>query len=233
MHKLDDSWVYVCFLFSLFQRTSITSMSSSTSHHTRSVCRYAEPLRPCSFHDTLTSSVIRHGRIYSQSYSEALVRLLSFSCVLVCVCFSNQSFSAHLVSSHPVGSRLTMKDWHGISPPVDAAMVGRVTLAPKPTSAPPRRRWSNRKRKHSRSRKQRRRQSRFVYFYDLWSYDDLFDDDVYTDGRATQQQQQSTPVQNVYFFKKGMRTGLHFFKVKALFNNIYLRQIFAYFFFFP
>lgn len=139
-------------------------------------------------------------------------------CPCVCVCVSNQSCSAHLVSSRHTGARLTMKDWRGIRPPVDATMVGRVILAPKPTSPPPRRRWSSRKSKSSRNRKQRRRLSRFAYFYDLWSYDDLFDDDLYTVGRATQQQQR-TPVQNVYFFQKGMNKGLPFFKVKALFYN--------------
>uniref|UniRef100_H3BYW3 Vitronectin b n=1 Tax=Tetraodon nigroviridis TaxID=99883 RepID=H3BYW3_TETNG len=83
--------------------------------------------------------------------------------------------------------------------PVDATMVGRVMLAPTPTSPPPRRKWSNRKRKAGRNRKQRRRQSRFVYFYDLWSYDDLFDDDFHTD--VAHSSTSSTPVQNVYFFK--------------------------------
>lgn len=135
------------------------------------------------------------------------------SSVSLCMCFSNQSCPAHLVSSHHTGSRLIMKDWHGIRPPVDATMVGRVILSPKPTSPPPRRRWSNRKRKPGRNRKQRRRQSRFVYFYDLWSYEDLFDDDFYTGGRATQQHQRM-PVQNVYFFKKGMDIGLIFYFFK-------------------
>lgn len=139
-----------------------------------------------------------------------------FSSVSLCACISNSSCIAHLVSSHLAGSRLTMQDWRGIRPPVDATMVGRVILAPQPTSPPPRRRWSSRKRKPSRNRKQRRRQSRFVYFDDLWGYEDLFDYDFYTDGRTTQQHQ-STPVQNVYFFKKGMNGGLSFPKKKHYF----------------
>lgn len=88
-------------------------------------------------------------------------------------------------------------------------MVGKVFLGPKPTSPPPRRRTS-RRRKPSRRRAQRRRQSRFVYFYDLWDYDD-WSDDYFTGGTAMQQPQ-STPVQNVYFFVKGMDKELHSLK---------------------
>ncbi|XP_003971087.1 vitronectin b [Takifugu rubripes] len=103
------------------------------------------------------------------------------------------------VSSHHLGPRQTSQDW-GIRPPVDAAMVGKVFLGPKPTSPPPARRRSNRRRKPSRRRTQRRRQSRFVYLYDLWDYDYWFGD--YSTEGTTKQKHQSTPVQNVYFFMK-------------------------------
>lgn len=126
----------------------------------------------------------------------------------LCVCLSNPCCPAHLVGSRDTASRLISRNWHGITPPVDATMVGRVFLGPKPTPPPPTRRRSNRRRKPSRKRSQRRRQSRFLYD-DFWGYDDLFDMfdiDYYTDKTETQQHQ-NTPIQNVYFFKKGMKNA--------------------------
>lgn len=136
---------------------------------------------------------------------------LSIICILLCpcVCFSNQRCLAYLVSSPHTGSRLTMQDWHGIRPPVDATMVGRVIPARKATSTPRRGRWGSRKKKPS--RKQRRRQSRFVDLEDFWGYDDSIDDYLESVGTA-RPQHQSTPVQNVYFFKKGMNKGPNFSK---------------------
>ncbi|XP_045896428.1 vitronectin b [Micropterus dolomieu] len=107
------------------------------------------------------------------------------------------------VSSHHTGPSFTSRDWQGIRPPVDAAMVGRVHLSPKPTpsSPPPPRRWSSRRRRPSKKRGQGRRQSHHVLFDDLWSYD-LFDDSDHLFDESTTKQYKSTPVQNVYFFKR-------------------------------
>ncbi|XP_051258142.1 vitronectin b [Dicentrarchus labrax] len=108
------------------------------------------------------------------------------------------------LSSHNTGPRFTSRDWQGIRPPVDAAMVGRVYLSPKPTSPPLTRRRSSRKRRPSKKRDQRRRQSRHVLFDDLWGYDDWSDYSDYSDitDESTTQEYKSTPVQNVYFFKR-------------------------------
>nr|XP_020473684.1 vitronectin [Monopterus albus] len=108
-------------------------------------------------------------------------------------------------SSHHTGPRFFIRDWEGIRPPVDAAMVGRVSFSPKPTpSSPPlARRRGSRKKRPSKKRGQRRRQSRYV-FDDFWGYDDWFDYSDYTDitDVHTTQEHTSTPVQNVYFFKR-------------------------------
>ncbi|KAM4726187.1 vitronectin b [Anableps anableps] len=103
--------------------------------------------------------------------------------------------------------KLTIRDWHGFSPPVDAALVGKVSLSPKPTipSPPARQRGRGRRRRPSKRRgPQRRRQTRYV-FDDMWFDYDLFDLGLdYSDVAevATVQDYKSTPVQNVYFFKK-------------------------------
>ncbi|KAM9348468.1 vitronectin b [Symphorus nematophorus] len=113
-------------------------------------------------------------------------------------------FEDSISSSAHTGPRFTSRDWHGIRPPVDAAMVGRVYLNPKPTSPPPARRRSNRKRKPSKKRSQRGRRTRHVLFDDFWGYDDWFDYSDYSDiiDESTMQEYKSTPVQNVYFFKR-------------------------------
>ncbi|XP_070773929.1 vitronectin b [Enoplosus armatus] len=109
-------------------------------------------------------------------------------------------------SGHHAGPRFTSRDWQGIRPPVDAAMVGRVYLSPKPTpsSPPPARRRSSRRRRPSKKRGQPRRPSRHMLFDDLWGYDDWFDYSDYSDifDEGTTQEYKSTPVQNVYFFKR-------------------------------
>uniref|UniRef100_UPI0037E857A8 vitronectin b n=1 Tax=Semicossyphus pulcher TaxID=241346 RepID=UPI0037E857A8 len=106
-------------------------------------------------------------------------------------------------SGKHTGARLTSRDWHGIRPPVDAAMVGRVYLSPKPTPSSPPMRRKNRKMKPSKRRRHGRRFSRHV-FDDFWGYDDWFDYDHYSDilEESTTQEHKSTPVQNVYFFKR-------------------------------
>ncbi|KAF1378423.1 hypothetical protein PFLUV_G00190400 [Perca fluviatilis] len=106
-------------------------------------------------------------------------------------------------SSHQTGPRFTSRDWQGIRPAVDAAMVGRVYLSPKPTpsSPPPARRRSSRRRRPSKKRAQQRRQSRHVLFDDLWGYDNWFDYSDIFDESPTQEYK-SIPVQNVYFFKR-------------------------------
>lgn len=123
------------------------------------------------------------------------------------------SQSLFLVNSHNSRPSFTNRDWQGIRSPIDAAMVGRVYLSPRstPSSPLPARRRSSRRRRPSKKRGNRRRQSRHV-FDDLWSYDDWFDFVDYSDmmDMSTTQEYKSTPVQNVYFFKKGMNTWSHF-----------------------
>ncbi|XP_068600933.1 vitronectin b [Brachionichthys hirsutus] len=108
------------------------------------------------------------------------------------------------VSSQYLGPRLTSRDWYGIRPPLDAAMVGRVYLSPKPTSPPPKRR-NNRRRKPSKKRAQRAqrdRQSHYALLDDFWFNEDWFDFGDYSDERSPTQESKSIPVQNVYFFKR-------------------------------
>ncbi|XP_026225789.1 vitronectin b [Anabas testudineus] len=141
------------------------------------------------------------------------------------------------VSSHPTGPRYISRDWQGIRPPVDAAMVGRVflTAQPTPTSPPPQRRRSNRRRKLSKKRRHRRRKSRYVLFDDFWGYDDWFNgDDDYVDWTdysdiAQHKENTSTPVQNVYFFKrdKYYRVDLQSKRVASV-NPPYPRSIAKY-----
>lgn len=104
-----------------------------------------------------------------------------------------------------VGPRLTSRDWRGIRPPIDAAIVGRVHLAPKPTPPPVGRRSSQRRRT-SRRRSQRRRQSRQVLFEDFFGFDEhlLYDSSDSDYISPPSEDLTRTPVQNVYFFKKGL-----------------------------
>ncbi|XP_010748365.2 vitronectin b [Larimichthys crocea] len=116
--------------------------------------------------------------------------------------FFTELFGGATASSDYRGPRLISKDWQGLRPPIDAALVGRVYFSPKPTSPPPARRRSSRRKKPSKKRG-RGRQSRHV-FDDLWGYDDWFDYPDYSDiiDETTTQEYKTTPVQNVYFFKK-------------------------------
>ncbi|XP_056140859.1 vitronectin b isoform X2 [Lampris incognitus] len=108
---------------------------------------------------------------------------------------------------HHKGPHFIRRDWIGIRPPIDAAMVGRIYLNPQaptslPIAPPPRRRRVNRKRRPN--RRQRSRDSFFLS--DLWSFDDMYtdygdySDDILDD--TTTQQLKGLPVQNVFFFKK-------------------------------
>ncbi|CAI5643200.1 unnamed protein product [Oreochromis niloticus] len=103
-------------------------------------------------------------------------------------------------TSSQTGPRLISRDWWGIRPVIDAAIVGRVYTTPKPTSPPIAKKWKSRRKRPSKRRGQRRRQSRHA---DFWFYD-LFDIGDYSDSseEIIMQEYQSTPVQNVYFFKK-------------------------------
>ncbi|KAM3600855.1 uncharacterized protein V6R79_003762 [Siganus canaliculatus] len=134
-------------------------------------------------------------------------------------------------NSHSQGPHLISRDWQGIRPPVDAAMVGRVHLSPKPTSPPPARRRSNRRRKPGRRRGHRARHTRHALFDDLWGYDDWFDFSDYSDitEETTPQEYKTTPVQNVYFFKgdKYYRVDLRSKRV-AYVNPPYPRSIAKY-----
>lgn len=135
-----------------------------------------------------------------------------FVCFLVYsrVCVSN-FFVPCSVSSDRTGPRYTSRDWQGIRSPVDAAMVGRIHLSPKPTPPPPARRRSSRRRKPT---KKRGRKTRHV-FDDLFGLDDLFDYSDYSDYsdimvESATRTQEYTPVQNVYFFKRGENPRSHF-----------------------
>uniref|UniRef100_A0A3Q3WZV6 SMB domain-containing protein n=1 Tax=Mola mola TaxID=94237 RepID=A0A3Q3WZV6_MOLML len=115
--------------------------------------------------------------------------------------FFTELFGSSGKAHRYTGPRLISKDWHGIPASVDAAMVGQVRLSPKPTSPPPMRRRSSRRRKLS--KRKRGKQSRSVFYDDFWGLDNLFDlyygDNI--DVRTTQESK-STPLQNVYFFKR-------------------------------
>ncbi|XP_077403776.1 vitronectin b [Vanacampus margaritifer] len=107
--------------------------------------------------------------------------------------------------SRSSGPHLISRHWPGISPPVDAAMVGRVFLSPKPTSPPSARRPTSRRWRKP-SRKYRRRQSRQTLFDDFWvdlfDYGDASEEEVAAVAPVRVQMSASTPVQYVYFFKR-------------------------------
>ncbi|CAL1573156.1 unnamed protein product [Knipowitschia caucasica] len=119
-------------------------------------------------------------------------------------------------SSITRGPRLISQDWAGLSYPVDAAMVGRVKLAPKPTPRPATK--GSRYKKRRQNKRRNSRKTRHALFGDIFDgiLDDLFDYEEYTDYpdlsssiqtyQAQLQQVKPTPVQNVYFFKKGKYT---------------------------
>lgn len=180
-------------------------MSSSTSLPTRSASRWAGPPLLCCSHNTQTSSAITHGRISSLSSLEDPVRTLVSLCLSVSDFFflilHLHDFCILAVTSSQTGPWFISRDWRGIRPVIDAAIVGRVYTTPKPTSPPTAKKWKSRRKRPSKRRGQRRRQSRHD---DFWFYD-LFDLGDYSDSseESIMQEYQSTPIQNVYFFKKG------------------------------
>lgn len=112
--------------------------------------------------------------------------------------------------------RFISRDWHGIQSPVDAAMVGRVHLSVKPTSPP--RRWSNRRRGSSRRRGPHRRRQSHRWMADLWLDDDFdlsMEESDFTD-QSTTPNNRHIPVQNVYFFKKGMNGSNQLYSIRLL-----------------
>ncbi|XP_077448638.1 vitronectin b [Stigmatopora argus] len=94
------------------------------------------------------------------------------------------------------GPHFIAKNWPGLTPPVDAAMVGRVSVSPgRPQS--PRKPSSRRRRPSRKNRHGKSRQARF----DAWI--DLFNDDEGSPEVATAAPVPvATPVQYVYFFKR-------------------------------
>lgn len=96
------NFTFLCLMcyFPFFpQGINIISMSSSTSHHMRSVCKWPERLHLCSSHSTQTCSVITVEEISSQAFSEVPVRpryrvISNFQCLsflnLQCLCFFPQ-----------------------------------------------------------------------------------------------------------------------------------------------
>ncbi|XP_049599594.1 vitronectin b isoform X2 [Syngnathus scovelli] len=106
--------------------------------------------------------------------------------------------------SHSAGPRSIRMNWPGISPPVDAAMVGRVFLSPKATPQPPSARRQKKRKWRKPSRKSRRRQTRQALF-DFWSGMFDYSDESLEAATLPPMEVQtpvSTPSQYVYFFKR-------------------------------
>ncbi|NP_001117903.1 vitronectin b precursor [Oncorhynchus mykiss] len=113
---------------------------------------------------------------------------------------------------HKKGPRFINKDWVGIKSPIDAAMVGRLYISPKPAPSPsptPRRRANRWRKDRRRGQRGRARQSRSAYFEDFflddhdWMGGGFTYDSDYSDYTPTHTTHDKTlPVQNVYFFKK-------------------------------
>ncbi|XP_053702392.1 vitronectin b isoform X2 [Synchiropus splendidus] len=127
----------------------------------------------------------RYAELYEPSWESLLLEL----------------FGGHSSSQLQRG-RLISRDWSGFKPPVDAAIVGQVYRAPRPTLPPVRRRGSMRKRPSRRQRQRRKNgcslfSSEFILDYDWsdWSLDDYDSPPLLPDAM-------STPAQHVYFFKK-------------------------------
>ncbi|XP_058483556.1 vitronectin b [Solea solea] len=127
------------------------------------------------------------------------------------------------ISSHHAGPRFTSRVWKGLKFPVDAAMVGRVHLSPQPTAPvpPAAKKRGNWRKRFNKKRRQRGRKSRQALFDDFWGYDDWFDFSFYGDDseESTIQEQKSTPVQNVYFFKGDKYYRLNLRTKRVDYNN--------------
>ncbi|KAI4884281.1 hypothetical protein NFI96_019987, partial [Prochilodus magdalenae] len=132
------------------------------------------------------------------------------------------------LDGHHKGPRFISKDWVGIKPPIDAAMVGRLYTSTKPSPSPspspvPSRRRHSHRRKH---KGKGSRHSRSLFWEDFGLdyeeryfgaekrgkghkkgrgrrpslYDYSYELMDYTDVENVQEK--TMPVQNVYFFKK-------------------------------
>ncbi|KAM7398206.1 hypothetical protein PAMA_006213 [Pampus argenteus] len=148
-------------------------------------------------------------RMSRSSPSVLFTRYTDLFCDQTWEAFFTELFGIPDFISHHTGPHFISSKWVGIRPPVDAAMVGPIYLSPKPTQSPPARRRSSKRRRPSRKRAQKGRRSRDL-FDDLWSYDNVgFDYNIYSDYSdmpSPTHEDKRTPVQNVYFFKRGMNT---------------------------
>ncbi|CAN9501184.1 unnamed protein product [Ophioblennius macclurei] len=123
--------------------------------------------------------------------------------------FFSQLFGGPPARSYS-GPRSTGRDWIGVPTPLDAAVVGPVFFSPRPAPTspspppPPPPVRSSKRRRFNKKRKSGRRKSRGLLDDLLVIDDDYFDwfsdDDYVYDDTVTQDR--TTPVQNVYFFKK-------------------------------
>ncbi|XP_061818939.1 vitronectin b [Nerophis lumbriciformis] len=135
------------------------------------------------------------------SPSLLFTRYTDLFCDLTCEDLFSKLFGVTGGSQH-LGPHLIRKNWMGITPPVDAAMVGRVFLSPRPSPAPPPPgRGFKRYRGRRPSRRYRGRKSRHAIFDDFFL--DLFDfDDMSEEVAPPPLPPKRTPVQYVYLFKK-------------------------------
>uniref|UniRef100_A0A9J7ZYI5 Vitronectin b n=1 Tax=Cyprinus carpio carpio TaxID=630221 RepID=A0A9J7ZYI5_CYPCA len=130
------------------------------------------------------------------------------------------------IHGHHKGPRLISKDWIGMKPPIDAAMVGRLYVSPGPSPSPATGLSRGRTGRRKKTRGRGVRVSRSLFWEDFgldyeeryygaekrgkkqkkgrgrrpfW-FDMSYDPDDYIDMEIVQEK--ATPVQNVYFFKK-------------------------------
>uniref|UniRef100_A0A672T2F9 Vitronectin b n=1 Tax=Sinocyclocheilus grahami TaxID=75366 RepID=A0A672T2F9_SINGR len=115
------------------------------------------------------------------------------------------------IQGHHKGPRFISKDWIGIKPPIDAAMVGRLYVSPGPSPSPATSLSRGRTRQRKKTRGRGARVSRSLFWEDFGlDYEErcidymskcVYDPDDYID-HVEIVQEKATPVQNVFFFKK-------------------------------
>ncbi|XP_016130408.1 vitronectin-like [Sinocyclocheilus grahami] len=131
------------------------------------------------------------------------------------------------IQGHHKGPRFISKDWIGIKPPIDAAMVGRLYVSPGPSPSPATSLSRGRTRQRKKTRGRGARVSRSLFWEDFGLdyeeryygaekrgknqkkgrgrrpslFDMSYDPDDYID-HVEIVQEKATPVQNVFFFKK-------------------------------